>query len=93
MGDLKEELAKWKKSRYQKPMSVALAEVRERHDCSKVHPGKRHQEWMNTEPVKTVKEEMFDEGRMKDNYSILRSTCFSSANILRLIFSIDITFF
>ena len=70
MGDLKEELAKWKKSRYQKPMSVALAEVRERHDCSKVHPGKRHQEWMNTEPVKTVKEEMFDEGRMKDIYTL-----------------------
>ena len=51
-------------------MSVALAEVRERHDCSKVHPGKRHQEWMNTEPVKHVKEEMFDEGRMKDIYTL-----------------------
>ena len=70
MGTLKEELAKWKQSRYQKPMSVALAEVRERHDCSKVHPGKRHQEWMNTEPVKHVKEEMFDEGRMKDIYTL-----------------------
>ena len=51
-------------------MSVALAEVRERHDCSKVHPGKRHQEWMNTEPVKHVKEDMFDEGRMKDIYTL-----------------------
>ena len=51
-------------------MSIALAEVRERHDCSKVHPGKRHQEWMNTEPVKHVKEEMFDEGRMKDIYTL-----------------------
>jgi len=51
-------------------MSVALAEVRERHDCSKVHPGKRHQEWMNTEPVKHVKEERFDEGRMKDIYTM-----------------------
>ena len=70
MGTLKEELAKWKQSRYQKPMSIALAEVRERHDCSKVHPGKRHQEWMNTEPVKHVKEEMFDEGRMKDIYTL-----------------------
>ena len=70
MGTLKEELEKWKKSRYQKPMSVALAEVRERHDCSKVHPGKRHQEWMNTEPVKHVKEDMFDEGRMKDIYTL-----------------------
>ena len=70
MGTLKEELAKWKQSRYQKPMSVALAEVKERHDCSKVHPGKRHQEWMNTEPVKHVKEEMFDEGRMKDIYTL-----------------------
>ena len=70
MGDLKEQLEKWKKSRYRKPMSVALAEVRERHDCSKVHPGKRHQEWMNTEPVKHVKEEMFDEGRMKDIYTL-----------------------
>ena len=70
MGTLKEELAKWKQSRYQKPMSVALAEVRERHDCSKVHPGKRHQEWMNTEPVKHVKEDMFDEGRMKDIYTL-----------------------
>ena len=70
MGTLKEELAKWKQSRYQKPMSVALAEVKERHDCSKVHPGKRHQEWMNTEPVKHVKEDMFDEGRMKDIYTL-----------------------
>ncbi len=51
-------------------MSVALAEVKERHDCSKVHPGKRHQEWMNTEPVKHVKEERFDEGRMKDIYTM-----------------------
>ena len=70
MGTLKEELERWKSSRYQKPMSVALAEVRERHDCSKVHPGKRHQEWMNTEPVKHVKEERFDEGRMKDIYTM-----------------------
>jgi len=62
MGDLKEQLEKWKQSRYRKPMSVALAEVKERHDCSKVHPGKRHQEWIG--------EEMFDEGRMKDIYTM-----------------------
>jgi len=62
MGDLKEQLEKWKQSRYRKPMSVALAEVRERHDCSKVHPGKRHQEWIG--------EEVFDEGRMKDIYTM-----------------------
>jgi len=43
-------------------MSVALAEVREGHDCKKVHPGKRHQEWIG--------EEMFDEGRMKDIYTM-----------------------
>ena len=66
MGTLKEELEIWKASRYQKPMSIALAEVRERHNCSKVHPGKRHQEWMKPE----VKEEMFDEGRMKDIYTM-----------------------
>jgi hypothetical protein len=62
MGDLKEQLEKWKQSRYRKPMSVALAEVRERHDCSKVHPGKRHQEWLG--------EEIFDEGKMKDIYTM-----------------------
>jgi hypothetical protein len=62
MGTLKEELERWKSSRYRKPMSVALAEVKERHDCSKVHPGKRHQEWIG--------EEMFDEGRMKDIYTM-----------------------
>ena len=68
MGTLKEELEIWKASRYQKPMSIALAEVRERHNCSKVHPGKRHQEWMKPE----VKEELesFDEGRMKDIYTM-----------------------
>ena len=43
-------------------MSVALAEVREGHDCKKVHPGKRHQEWIG--------EEVFDEGRMKDIYTM-----------------------
>ena len=62
MGTLKEELERWKSSRYRKPMSVALAEVKERHDCSKVHPGKRHQEWIG--------EEMFDEVRMKDIYTM-----------------------
>ena len=70
MGSLKEELEKWKKSRYQKPMSVALAEVREGHDCDKEHPKRSHKDWMNTEPVKTVKEDMFDEGRMKDIYTM-----------------------
>ena len=62
MGTLKEELERWKSSRYRKPMSVALAEVREGHDCKKVHPGKRHQEWIG--------EEMLDEGRMKDIYTM-----------------------
>ena len=40
----------------------------EEHDCKKVHPGKRHQEWMKPE----VKEELesFDEGRMKDIYTM-----------------------
>ena len=28
----------------------------EDHDCEKVHPKMKHKEWMNTEPVKTVKE-------------------------------------
>jgi len=28
----------------------------EDHDCEKVHPKMSHKEWMNTEPVKTVKE-------------------------------------
>ena len=48
MGTLKEEMEKWKMSRYQKPMSVALKEVREG----------------------TVKEDIFDEGRMKDIYTM-----------------------
>ncbi len=51
-------------------MSVALAEVREGHDCDKEHPKRSHKDWMNTEPVKTVKEDMFDEGRMKDIYTM-----------------------
>ena len=40
----------------------------EEHDCKKVHPGKRHQEWLKPE----VKEELesFDEGRMKDIYTM-----------------------
>ena len=28
----------------------------EDHDCEKVHPKMKHKEWLNTEPVKTVKE-------------------------------------
>ena len=31
-------------------------EETERHDCSKVHPKIKHKDWLNTEPVKTVKE-------------------------------------
>ena len=44
----------------------------EEHDCKKVHPGKRHQEWLNIEPVSMAKEELeeFDEGRMKDIYTM-----------------------
>ena len=48
MGTLKEEMEKWSMSRYQKPMSVALKEVREN----------------------AIKEVMFDEGRMKDIYTM-----------------------
>ena len=130
MGDLKEQLEKWKQSRYREPMSMTRykmsegfewgvqsflkkngisrtrfsygnlyvpkgdvekaktllkkevekshgdvqimpkAILGEEHDCKKIHPGKRHQEWLNTEPVSMAKEEMFDEGRMKDIYTM-----------------------
>ena len=130
MGDLKEQLEKWKQSRYKEPMSMTRykmsegfewgvqsflkkngisrtrfsygnlyvpkgdvekaktllkkevekshgdvqimpkAILGEEHDCKKIHPGKRHQEWLNTEPVSMAKEEMFDEGRMKDIYTM-----------------------
>ena len=130
MGDLKEQLEKWKQSRYKEPMSMTRykmsegfewgvqsflkkngisrtrfsygnlyvprgdvekaktllkkevekshgdvqimpkAILGEEHDCKKIHPGKRHQEWLNTEPVFMAKEEMFDEGRMKDIYTM-----------------------
>jgi len=132
MGDLKEQLEKWKQSRYREPMSMTRykmsegfewgvqsflkkngisrtrfsygnlyvprgdvekaktllkkevekshgdvqimpkAILGEEHDCKKVHPGKRHQEWLNTEPVSMAKEELeeFDEGRMKDIYTM-----------------------
>ncbi len=132
MGDLKEEMEKWKLSRYKQPMRETLEKMKEgfewgvqtflkkngisrtrfsygnlyvprgdvekaktllkkevekshgdvqimpkailgeEHDCKKVHPGKRHQEWLNTEPVSMAKEELeeFDEGRMKDIYTM-----------------------
>ena len=45
----------------------------EEHDCTKVHPNKTHKEWlMSQSPVGDVKEELeeFDEGRMKDIYTM-----------------------
>ena len=38
MGIPKRRTRKVEEKRYQKPMSVALAEVREGHDCDKEHP-------------------------------------------------------
>ena len=38
----------------------------EEHDCSKVHPGKKHSEWLNKEEQL----EELDEGRMKDIYTM-----------------------
>ena len=131
MGNLKEEMEKWKLSRYRQPMRETLEKMKEgyeggvlsflkkqgfghirfsygnlyvpkkdvdqikkalqketekvagdveimpksilgeEHDCTKVHPNKTHKEWlMSQAPVGDVKEEMFDEGRMKDIYTM-----------------------
>ena len=126
MGDLKEQLEKWKQSRYREPMSMTRYKMSEgfewgvqtflkkhgigrtrfsygilflpradvekaksllkkevektngdvaimpksilgeEHDCSKVHPGKKHSEWLNKEEQL----EELDEGRMKDIYTM-----------------------
>ena len=126
MGDLKEQLEKWKQSRYREPMSLTRYKMSEgfewgvqtflkkhgigrtrfsygilflpradvekaksllkkevektngdvaimpksilgeEHDCSQVHPGKKHSEWLNKEEQL----EQFDEGRMKDIYTM-----------------------
>ena len=126
MGDLKEQLEKWKQSRYREPMSLTRYKMSEgfewgvqtflkkhgigrtrfsygilflpradvekaksllkkevektngdvaimpksilgeEHDCSKVHPGKKHSEWLNKEEQL----EELDEGRMKDIYTM-----------------------
>jgi hypothetical protein len=131
MGDLKEQMEKWKLSRYRQPMRETLEKMKEgyeggvlsflkkngfghirfsygnlyvpkkdvdqikkalqketekvagdveimpksilgeEHDCTKVHPNKTHKEWLLSQaPVGDVKEEMFDEGRMKDIYTM-----------------------
>ena len=134
MGDLKEQMEKWKLSRYKQPMRETLEKMKEgyesgvlsflkkqgfghirfsygslyvpkkdldqikkvlkketdkfvdgdvqimpksilgeEHDCTKVHPNKTHKEWlMSQSPVGDVKEELeeFDEGRMKDIYTM-----------------------
>ena len=134
MGDLKEQMEKWKLSRYKQPMRETLEIMKEgyeggvlsflkkqgfghirfsygnlyvpkkdldqikkvlkketdkfvdgdvqimpksilgeEHDCTKVHPNKTHKEWlMSQSPVGDVKEELeeFDEGRMKDIYTM-----------------------
>jgi hypothetical protein len=131
MGDLKEQMEKWKLSRYKQPMRETLEMMKEgyeggvlsflkkqgfghirfsygnlyvpkkdvdqikkalqketekvagdveimpksilgeEHDCTKVHPNKTHKEWLLSQaPVGDVKEEMFDEGRMKDIYTM-----------------------
>ena len=133
MGDLKEQMEKWKLSRYKQPMRETLEKMKEgfewgvqtflkkngisrtrfsygilflpradvekakallkkevektngdvaimpksilgeEHDCKQVHPNKTHKEWlMSQAPVGDVKEELeeFDEGRMKDIYTM-----------------------
>ena len=134
MGDLKEQMEKWKLSRYKQPMRETLEIMKEgyesgvlsflkkngfghirfsygnlyvpkkdldqikkilkketdkfvdgdvqimpksilgeEHDCTKVHPNKTHKEWlMSQSTVGDVKEELeeFDEGRMKDIYTM-----------------------
>ena len=131
MGDLKEQMEKWKLSRYKQPMRETLEIMKEgyeggvlsflkkqgfghirfsygnlyvpkkdldqikkvlkketdkfvdgdvqimpksilgeEHDCTKVHPNKTHKEWlMSQSPVGEELEE-FDEGRMKDIYTM-----------------------
>ena len=131
MGDLKEQMEKWKLSRYKQPMRETLEMMKEgyeggvlsflkkqgfghirfsygnlyvpkkdldqikkvlkketdkfvdgdvqimpksilgeEHDCTKVHPNKTHKEWLMSQSPVEHKEEVFDEGRMKDIYTM-----------------------
>jgi len=131
MGDLKEQMEKWKLSRYRQPMRETLEKMKEgyesgvlsflkkngfghirfsygnlyvpkkdldqikkilkketdkfvdgdvqimpksilgeEHDCTKVHPNKTHKEWLMSQSPVEHKEEVFDEGRMKDIYTM-----------------------
>ena len=131
MGDLKEQMEKWKLSRYKQPMRETLEIMKEgyeggvlsflkkqgfghirfsygnlyvpkkdldqikkvlkketdkfvdgdvqimpksilgeEHDCTKVHPNKTHKEWLMSQSPVAQQEEMLDEGRMKDIYTM-----------------------
>ena len=130
MGDLKEQMEKWKLSRYRQPMRETLEKMKEgyeggvlsflkkqgfghirfsygnlyvpkkdvdqikkalqketekvagdveimpksilgeEHDCTKVHPNKTHKEWLMSQAPVGEELEEFDEGRMKDIYTM-----------------------
>ena len=130
MGDLKEQMEKWKLSRYRQPMRETLEKMKEgyeggvlsflkkngfghirfsygnlyvpkkdvdqikkalqketekvagdveimpksilgeEHDCTKVHPNKTHKEWLLSQAPVGEELEEFDEGRMKDIYTM-----------------------
>ena len=130
MGNLKEEMEKWKLSRYKQPMRETLEMMKEgyeggvlsflkkqgfghirfsygnlyvpkkdvdqikkalqketekvagdveimpksilgeEHDCTKVHPNKTHKEWLMSQAPVGEELEEFDEGRMKDIYTM-----------------------
>ena len=130
MGDLKEQMEKWKLSRYKQPMRETLEMMKEgyeggvlsflkkqgfghirfsygnlyvpkkdvdqikkalqketekvagdveimpksilgeEHDCTKVHPNKTHKEWLMSQAPVGEELEEFDEGRMKDIYTM-----------------------
>ena len=130
MGDLKEQMEKWKLSRYKQPMRETLEKMKEgyeggvlsflkkqgfghirfsygnlyvpkkdvdqikkalqketekvagdveimpksilgeEHDCTKVHPNKTHKEWLMSQAPVGEELEEFDEGRMKDIYTM-----------------------
>ena len=130
MGNLKEQMEKWKLSRYRQPMRETLEKMKEgyeggvlsflkkqgfghirfsygnlyvpkkdvdqikkalqketekvagdveimpksilgeEHDCTKVHPNKTHKEWLMSQAPVGEELEEFDEGRMKDIYTM-----------------------
>ena len=130
MGDLKEQMEKWKLSRYKQPMRETLEKMKEgfewgvqtflkkngisrtrfsygilflpradvekakallkkevektngdvaimpksvlgeEHDCKQVHPNKTHKEWLMSQAPVGEELEEFDEGRMKDIYTM-----------------------